>query len=190
MHPSRCLTAVEVDVQMMSQRAARIPYLEGEGYQAVSMPYTGNAVEMTIIVPDAGNFEEIEAGLTAEFIDDARASASIHDVNLSMPRYDFKSDLDLVEILPGMGMPAPFSGDADFSGINQGGGLFISSAVHSATIAVDEKGTEATAATVIAMDESAMEMAEVTLDRPFIFAIVDDETGTILFLGRVMNPAG
>ena len=185
--PFTLLDGSQVDVQMMSQRAARIPYLDGDGYQAVSMPYTGNAVEMTIIVPDAGNFDEIEAGLTAEFIENASTSASIHDVNLSMPRYDFKTDLDLVAILPGMGMPAPFS-DADFSGINQGGGLFISSAVHSATIAVDEKGTEATAATVIAMDESAMEQAEVTLDRPFIFAIVDNETGTILFLGRVMNP--
>ena len=78
-------------------------------------------------------------------------------------------------------MPNPFLA-ADFSGIAEGSGLAIATAIHHATIAVDEKGTEATAATIIAMEESAMPPAELTLDRPFIFAIVDRESGDLLGL--------
>lgn len=71
----------------------------------------------------------------------------------------------------------------------EGVGLWISDALHKATIAVDEVGTEATAATVIAMEESAMERAEFEATRPFMLAIVERETGNVLFLGRVLNPA-
>ena len=85
-------------------------------------------------------------------------------------------------------MEQPFSGDADFSGISDGG-LFISDAVHHGTSTVDEEGTEAAAATVIGMAASAYPTAEMTLNRPFIFAIVERDTGTLLFVGRVANPA-
>ena len=182
------LDGSEVTVPMMHHRAARVPYAEGDGYQAIALPYTGQNVEMRIVVPDAGRFEEIEGNLSPEFLAQALAGAETYDVNLRMPKFDFKTDLDLTEILPEMGMPDPF-GPADFSGMSSGG-LFIGEAIHSATIAVDEKGTEASAVTVIAMEESAMQPAEVTLDRPFIFAIRDTETGAILFMGRVLNPAG
>lgn len=186
--PFTLLDGSEVTVPLMHHRAARVPYAEGDGYQAAVLPYTGQNVDMVVILPESGRFGEIEAGLNTNFVDDVRAAAETHDVELTMPRFDFESDFDLTKILPEMGMPDPF-GPADFSGIAQAD-LSISAAIHKATIAVDEKGTEATAATIIAIEESAMPPAELTIDRPFIFAIVERETGTILFLGRVTNPAG
>ncbi len=184
------LDGAEVTAPMMHHRAARVPYAQHDGYQAIALPYTGETVEMVVVVPDAGQFEAIESQLSPEFLAAARAGADTYDVNLRMPKFDFKSDLDLTAILPEMGMPVPFdSALADVSGISDTG-LFIDTALHSATIAVDEQGTEATAATVIAIAESAMPTAEVMLDRPFVFAITDARTGAILFMGRVMNPVG
>lgn len=181
------LDGSDVTGPMMHHRAARVPYAQHDGYQTIALPYTGETVEMVIVVPDTGQFETVESELSPQFLTEARAGIETFDVNLRMPKFDFESDLDLTMILPEMGMPAPF-GPADFSGIADTG-LFIDTALHSATIAVDEMGTEATAATVIGMAESAMPTSEVTIDRPFIFAIRDRETGAILFMGRVMNPA-
>jgi len=186
------LDGSQVSVPMMKHLdPVSIPYLSGDGYQAVLLPYAGQTVEMAVILPDEGGFEEIEADLSAEFIDQARHGVGTRDIVVSMPRFDFQSDFDLTEILPGMGMPDPFSGvDADFSGIADPSDLFIAEAIHKATIAVDEKGTEAAAVTIIGMeDEEAMERTELVLDRPFIFAITERETGAILFLGRVSDPS-
>lgn len=183
------LDGSQVTVPMMHQDTLRMPYAEGDGYQAALIPYTGESVEMMVVLPEEGRFEEIEANLSPEFFDQVRAGAETHDVTLSMPRFDFESQYDLTAVLPDMGMPDPF-GPADFSGIAGPSDLFIATAIHHATIAVDEKGTEATAATIIGMDESAMMPAELSLDRPFIFAIIDQKMGAILFLGRVTDPSG
>ncbi len=187
--PFTLLDGEQVSVLMMHQNTARVSYLKGEDYQAVFLPYTGQKVDMLVILPDAGQFESIQEGLSTDFLDQVRTQADIHDVTLSMPKFDFDTDIDLPELLKAMGMTHAFSPEADFSGIVEEGGLYISAALHKGMIKVDELGTEAAAATVIAMAESAMQRAEMTLDRPFIFAIMERETGTILFLGRVMNPA-
>ena len=90
-----------------------------------------------------------------------------------------------------MGMPVAFTGDADFSGMTGNRDLFIADVVHKAFVSVDEAGTEAAAATAVVMELTAVpgEPVEVTIDRPFIFLIRDIETGTILFVGRIMNPS-
>lgn len=187
--PFTLLDGSQVSVPLMRHGAARIPYAEGPSYQAVALPYAGQGVEMVIILPQAGQFEAVEAELSADFLNQARRQAGLRDVRLTMPRFEFDSDLDLKALLIEMGLETPFGGAADFSGIVAGGGLTISDALHRGTITVDEEGTEAAAATVIALAESMLESAEVTLDRPFILAIVAQDTGAILFLGRVMNPA-
>ena len=95
------------------------------------------------------------------------------------------------QVLSGMGMHDAFlPGIADLSGINGGRSLFIDEVIHQAFVEVDEAGTEAAAATAVIIVESAMpaEPKEVTIDHPFIFLIRDIKTGTILFLGRVLNP--
>jgi serpin B len=178
----------ELTVPLMRQ-TWDFPYAEGDGYQAVQLPYKGDAVDMLVILPEEGRFEEVEGRLGAGFFDGVRRGLRDEYVRLTMPRFEFETDLDLVELLGTMGMKTPFSGAADFSGMTGAKALFISEALHRANITVDEKGTEAAAVTFLAMPESGSPRPqEMTVDRPFIFAIVERETGAILFLGRVTDP--
>jgi serpin B len=89
-----------------------------------------------------------------------------------------------------MGMPAAFSGDADFSGMTGNRELTISDILHKAFVSVDEAGTEAAAATAVIVGLTAIpeQPVQVTVDRPFIFLIRDIQTGAILFVGQVVNP--
>jgi serpin B len=180
----------EITVPLMRQ-AMDLPYAEGDGYQAVRLPYKGEAADMLIILPEEDRFEQVEDRLNADFFDELREQFSLQYVRLTMPRFDFETDLALVELLKMMGMTTPFdSGTANFSGITGQKELVISEALHRANITVDEKGTEAAAATVLVMPVSGRpEAIEMTADRPFIFAIAERETATILFLGRVMDPS-
>lgn len=187
--PFTLLDGRQVTVPLMRQSGARVLYAEGPNYQAVTLPYAGDEVQMLIILPAVGQFEAVEAALSAEFLRQVRSQAQLRDVVLTMPRFEFDTDLDLRQLLNGMGLINPFAGAADFSGIVTGGGLFISDALHRGTITVDEEGTEAAAVTVVILAESLLEAAEMTLNRPFIFTILDQQTGTILFIGRVLNPA-
>jgi serpin B len=169
-----------------------VPYAKGDDYRAVVLPYTGNTVDMVVIVPDAGRFDAVERRLSAGFLKNVRAATGQSRATITMPRFDFESNVPLADLLPDMGMPDAFQpGAADFGGITGSRDLYISAALHRATLKVDEKGTEATAATVIVMDESAAvePPPHLTIDRPFIFAITERETDAILFLGRVTNPA-
>jgi len=186
--PFTLLDGRTVTAPLMQQNTARVPYADGEGYQAVALPYTGQKADMLLVLPDEGRYAEVEEQLSAAFLEEVRGRLETRDVTLTLPRFDFEDDVDLKAQLEAMGMTDPFSSAADFSGMVEGGGLWISDALHKATIAVDEVGTEATAATVIAMEESAMERAEFEATRPFMLAIVEQETGTLLFLGRVLNP--
>ncbi|MBN2388135.1 MAG: serpin family protein [Anaerolineales bacterium] len=195
--PFTLLDGTRVDVPMMScaelqQRA----YAAGDGWQAVSLPYAGGLAEMVILVPEEGRFEEFEAGLSAESYAGILDGMNIRTVSLTLPQFEFTSDFSLKETLPAMGMTDAFlPGLADLSGMNGiPYDLFIMDVIHKAFIGVDENGTEAAAATaVIVGRESAMvgEPALVlTIDRPFIFIIRDVPTGTVLFLGRVLDPTG
>jgi serpin B len=183
------LDGSQITVPLMRQSGARILYVEEPEYQAVIMPYAGEEVQMLVILPQEGQFENVEAALSADFLNQVRTQTQLRDVQLTMPRFEFDADLDLKGLLTSLGMNNPFSGVADFNGIVDGGGLYITDALHRGTITVNEEGTEAAAVTVIVLAESMLQTAEVTLDRPFIFTIMDQQTGAILFLGRVMNPA-
>ena len=112
-------------------------------------------------------------------------------VTLAMPRFEFESDFSLREALVALGMPVAFSGEADFSGMTGNRDLFIADVIHKAFVSVDEAGTEAAAATAVVMPTAMPpeEPVEVTVNRPFVFLIHDIETGTILFVGRVVNPS-
>jgi serpin B len=110
-----------------------------------------------------------------------------------MPKFEYQSEFGLKESLGQMGMSDAFDpGRADFSGIDGGyGGLFITEIRHKTFISVDEEGTEAAAATgVVVGTVSAFPTKEIVINRPFIYLIRDVETGAILFIGRVLNPAG
>lgn len=148
---------------------------------------------MLILLPDVERFQAFESKLDAGLFADVRTGLTTTNLlTLTFPRFKFESEVDLLQNLSAMGMTAPFDAGADFTGIASGSGLFIDYAAHKATISVDEQGTEASGLTSVGMVTSASMSeckSEVIADRPFIFAIYDQETSAILFLGRVMNPA-
>ena len=176
---------------MMNQGAA-FAYIEGSDYQAVQLPYEGHEMAMVILLPAQGQFEAFERSLDAERLEAILARLAERQVVLTMPRFEFESGFDLEAVLAAMGMPLAFTHQADFSGMNPEGELFIGDVIHGATISVDEAGTEATAATAVevAVTGEALDATTVTVDRPFLFLIRDLQTGTTLFLGRVVDPRG
>jgi serpin B len=166
------------------------PYAAGDGWQAISLPYKGGMNEMVILVPDAGTFETFEAGLTADRYSEILSALEHQEVILSMPKYKFEVQYRLKDILFQMGMQDAFKRDlADFSGMDGQRDIFIGDVLHKAFIAVDEKGTEAAAATIIIGVGSAMPSGiTLNIDHPFFFFIRDIPSGTILFMGRILDP--
>ncbi|XXY46683.1 serpin family protein [Sorangium sp. So ce269] len=176
-----------VSVPMMNG-SAQVGYGEGDGYEALELPYDGGELSMVLVLPAEGG--DLEAGLDRERLEGVIGSLGTRSVTMTLPKFKFESTLDLVPQLVELGMPIAFTGRADFSGIDGQGGLFISDVLHKAFVSVDEAGTEAAAATAVVIGEtSAPEPATIRFDRPFLLFIRDIETGAILFVGRVMNPS-
>ncbi|NWF77460.1 MAG: serpin family protein [Chloroflexi bacterium] len=179
-----------VTVPMMKQTES-FGCAEGAGYQAVELPYDGGELSMLILLPASGNFEAFEKELQAQQVYEIISNLRQTQVALTMPKFEFESEFSLKDTLAGTGMPIAFSGDADFSGMTGNPELLISDVIHKSFVAVDEDGTEAAAATAVIVGITSVpeHPVEVTIDRPFIFLIRDIETGAILFVGRVLNPA-
>lgn len=188
------LDGSSVDTWMMIQ-GGFFPYASGEGWQALELPYVGGTASMVILLPARERFMEIESGLDAAQIQDAIRQMQTTNTVVYFPRFQFDASFELAKTLEGMGMNQAFDPTrADFSGMSSSGELYISRVIHKATVDVDEAGTEAAAATaVIATAGAAPDEQEPVIfraDRPFLFFIRDRETGTILFMGRVLNPEG
>ena len=186
----KLLDGSEVTVPMMGQQLY-IPYFVGDDYAVAELPYAGESAVMTLLVPDEGRFEEIEAQIDGAMFNEALANLAPADVTLRMPKFEFESPFNLSDALIEMGMPLAFDENrADFSGMTDQQDLYIGNVIHKAFVAVDEKGTEAAAATAVVMEGATAMMPEnvLTINRPFLFFIRDVETGQILFIGRVLNP--
>ncbi len=180
-----------VTVPMMHQTES-FGYSRGDGFQVVELPYDGREMSMVILLPDDGRLEEFEDSLDADVLRNALDSLHWTRLALTMPRFTMESSFSLKDALSALGMESAFTpGVADFSGMDGTRELYIGDVVHKAFVEVDEAGTEAAAATAVVMQATGMpaEPLELTIDRPFLFLIRDIETGTVLFLGRVMNPA-
>jgi len=178
-----------VTVPMM-HAAIDIPYAAGDGWRAVQLPYVGDALAMLVIVPD--DLATFEAGLDPAALDVVTSALGPANVRLALPRFGIESKLQLGDLLRALGMPTAFDPDAaDFSGITKEERLYISDVIHQANIDVDEKGTEAAAATAVILRATSApaDPAVLTVDRPFLFALRDTETGAIVFLGRVADPS-
>ena len=189
--PFYLLDGGEVTVPMMKQTES-FGYAEGDGYQAVELPYDGRELSMVILLPRAGQFEAFEGSLDTHRVDGIVRGLGHKRVALTMPKFEFESEFRLKNALSDMGMPDAFLWEvADFSGMTGNRDLFIADVIHEAFVSVDEAGTEAAAATAVVMTMTAPPGApvEVTVDHPFIFLIRDIETGAILFFGRVVNPS-
>jgi serpin B len=180
-----------VSVPLMSQTES-FQYGDGDDYQAIALPYVGGEIEMVLLLPSEGRFEDFESSLNAEKLNEILNSMQFTEVALTLPKFEFESDISLGEILIEMGMPSAFGIGAspDFSGMDGTLNLVISEVLHKAFVSVDEEGTEAAAATAVIIVEMAAvaDATEMRIDRPFIFMIRDRGTNSLLFLGRVMNP--
>ena len=179
-----------VSVPMMSQMKF-FNYAEGDNYQVVELPYDGNELSMVILLPKADQYPVFESSLNYTQLTNIIQNLKFNEVKITMPKFKIESQFGLKKTLSDLGMPVAFSqGQADFSGIDGAKDLFIRDVVHKSFMNVDETGTEAAAATGVIVGTSAMptKIYDVTLDHPFIFFIRDIKTGTIIFLGRVMNP--
>jgi len=177
-------------VPTMRGTAAR-NYLRGDGYQAVLLPYRDTSLAMAVVLPD-GPLSELRPKVAAAGLAALLAGASRHQVTLALPRFRLKTRFELVPALQRLGVTAAFGTEADFSGITAAGQLLISTVAHQAYIDVNEQGTEAAAATAVVMGRSAAfrapPSATMVVDRPFLFAILDNATGVTVFLGQVSQP--
>jgi len=172
-------------------------YTENQIMQIVELPYTGNEMSMTILLPKEGyTTQDIIRSMNHVSYKELIDSMNNTELDISLPKFKIETPLyTLNTYLKELGMPTAFTADADFSGINGFGQLCISSVLHKAFIEVNEKGTEAAAATAVVMVTSAYPGQNVTqrivfnADHPFIFLIQHKTTGTILFMGEVTDPS-
>jgi serpin B len=180
----------EVTVDMMHNTDS-FGYVKSGNVLGVELPYDGRELSMVILTNVDGNFSDFENELTFSAVKDIIDNLQYKEVNLTMPKFEFDSEFGLKPTLESMGMKLPFLDTADFTGISTESDLHIDDVVHKAFISVDESGTEAAAATGVVVGTTSVpaEIKVVTLDQPFVFLIRDIQTSTILFIGRVMNPA-
>jgi serpin B len=155
---------------------------------AVEVPYANNAFSMVLLRPASGPLSALESRLNTSWWSGLLSSLQEARATLRMPRFKVEYGRQLNDPLKALGMPQAFAaGAADFSRITGGRGLWISKVEHKAFVEVNEQGTEAAAATGIAMPDSAP--PELSFDRPFLFAIIERASGVLLFLGRVGDPS-
>jgi len=181
-----------VTTKFMHTHLAAAPALQGTGFSAVALPYDDDRLSMLLLVPDAGTFDAFEASLDAAKLNSIVSGLVTQAVSLGMPRFRTETDQDFVAILASLGMHAAFqSGQADFSGMDGTHRLYISQVLHKAFIDVGEKGTEAAAATAVVMSAGMAMPTGISIyaDHPFIYVVLDEPTGAILFMGRVLDPS-
>lgn len=186
--PSRTVTAPLMFGKIRAGYAARA---DG-ALKVLELPYKGDEVSMLVLLPDASDgLPALEAKLTAETYRAWTADLARRDVLVYLPRFSVESRFALAPTLGAMGMPLAFTpGQADFSGMNGKRDLFISAVVHKARVDVDERGTEAAAATGVAVRALSVQQEPPAFraDHPFLFVIRHNPTGAILFLGRLVDP--
>ena len=175
---------------------ARFKYWEGDGFQMLELPYKGDELAMVIFLPRAvDGLAKLEEKLTAENVMKWMGQMQSQEVEVALPRFKMESEFSLGGTLSAMGMTDAFSLErADFSGMTEKGQLYISAVVHKAYVEVNEEGTEAAAATGVAIAPTAVPEPRTPVvfkaDHPFFFMIRDKGTGSILFMGRVVDPSG
>jgi serpin B len=182
-----------VQAPAMNQHAT-FPYYKGAGFEAIELPYNQGNFEMSVILPDAGkSVGDIISLLSQENWDAWSKQFGERDIQLQLPKFKYEyEEKQMKPILSGMGMGVTFDPDnADFTRINSGGGLYISRVLHKTYIETNEEGTEAAAVTAVEIGVTSAGPGQpyaFTINRPFVYFIREKSTGTILFIGTVMNP--
>ena len=188
----RLANSAAATVPMMKHgRTVRVGYARAEGVTVLDLPYGGEAFSMTIALPqDAAGIDSLVQGLTEERWRGWVAALDSGSFEVVMPKFTLTYGLTMNDVLRALGMPSAFC-DAphpDFTRLNPSGALCISDVRHKTFVDVNEEGTEAAAATSVEISYTSVGPSLVVVDRPFVFAIRERLSGTILFLGRVMNP--
>jgi serpin B len=189
----RMLSGTSDAVPMMTQDGV-FGYAEYDNMQLLEMPYAGNELSMLILLPTKPDgIAELQESLTPENLAKWTGKHDVAKVSVTMPRFKITCEFDLKNRLAALGMTDAFDpAKADFSGMDgQKHSLFISAALHKAYVDVNEEGTEAAAATAVVMERKSIPPSPVPFraDHPFLFLIRDNSSGSILFIGRLMDPA-
>ena len=170
-----------------------LPATQGTNFVAASLPYADDNLSLVVVVPDAGQFSQVESSLDANTLGTLVAGLTNQAVSVALPRYKVETGTSLKDLLMALGMTSAFlPGIADFSGMDSTQNLFIGDVIHKAFINVAERGTEAAAATAVTMNTAiALPTPQLVLtaDRPFLYFLRDQPTGAILFMGRVLDPS-
>ena len=176
----------------MMRQTGRFRFIREDGVAAIELPYADDALSMIAILPD-GDIDKMGESLTLEKIQQLGVDMFSQDVDVILPRFKLEAGYGMAGMLAEMGMPDAFSEKlADFSGMTGRPNLYISKVIHKARVEVNEEGSEAAAATAVIMAPKSVHivMKEVfCADRPFLFMIVHNQTGAILFIGRLSNPS-
>jgi serpin B len=177
-----------VKAQMMSLSGESFNYTVTDTAQIIELPYKGDDLSMLILLPKEDCLDSLEESISTENLNLWRSNLKEKEIDVHMPKFKLETKYSMSDTLKKMGMPTAFSEtEANFSGMNGKKDLHISSVIHQGFIEVNEKGTEAAAATGVIMRTSSISPTFYA-DHPFMFLIQDNETGNILFLGRVVDP--
>lgn len=176
-----------VIVPTMYQLQTSCGYIQDEKHTAIELRYRGNAVSMLIIMPHEGEFNNFEAALSLEILDDI-SNSLLYDIEqeLYLPKFELTNKDGLKDGFKNLGIVTAFEG-SDFSRMLPDGGLWVNEFIHGAYIKVNEVGTEAAAFS--AADIMTFKMEPIRINHPFLFLIRDNKTKSILFLGRVVAPS-
>ncbi|XP_074004678.1 alpha-1-antitrypsin-like [Numenius arquata] len=181
-----------VKVKMMHQsKSFNVHRDEKMSCWVVELPYKGNAVAL-FVLPDEGMMKQVEDVLLKETVSNWIQSLTIRKIYLDLPKFSISGSYDVKSLFEKMGVTEVFSDQADLSGVAENTLLKVSKAIHKAVVDVSENGTEAAAATlmeVVAMSAPFPSPPHIRFNRPFLMIIVDKTTHSILFMGKIVNPA-
>ena len=184
----------EKQVDMM--HSEETVYLQDENAIGFMKPYSGSKYNFAVLLPNEGvDIYEYIAGLTGESLMETLSTPQLGMVMATLPKFSYEYELTMNDVLKELGMPSAFSGDtADFSKMahSSRGNIYIGDVLHKTFISVDELGTKAGAVTKVQMNDESAPMSEwvVTLNRPFVYMIIDNKTNLPVFIGTVMDVQG
>lgn len=182
---------IDIDMMRSDRDSSNFNYTENNDLQILKLYYNANNLSMIIILPKENNISIAESFINSNNLTNLNNDFNETEVSVQIPKFKFENKYDLINTMVNMGIRDAFSpGIADFSGMDGTYNLFIGKALHQSFIEVNEEGTEAAAATSIMMELTAMpDLKYFIADHPFIFLIQHEETGAILFMGRVVDPS-
>ena len=185
--PFTLVSGSQKQVKMMTM-TANLRHAFRPTYGAYELPYGDGTYSMTVLVPAANSSADaVINALNATEWADLQQTMQESKVAVGLPKFTLEYEVNLNDELSQMGMPTAFSDGANFSGISAGQGLKVSYVKQNTFVAVDEKGTEAAAVTSIGVELTSAGPSLVC-DRPFVVLITEKGTGSVLFMGKIVNP--